>query len=175
MPKIIENLREQIIEEARNQLFTVGYAKTTIRSVAGACGIGVGTVYNYFPSKDLLISSFMLEDWHECTGKIAALSPDRFEEFFTGINDALSDYVRKYEFLFRDKDASASFASVFSERHIQLRNQISGMIEPVCRSKTGDFQSPEFLANYISESILIWVMSGADIRDQLIVLKRLLQ
>ena len=107
----------------------------------------------------------MLEDWHECTKKIAKLNPDKFEEFFTGINDALSEFVKKYEFLFRDKDASASFASVFSERHIQLRNQIAKMIEPVCQSKSGDFQKQEFLANYISESILIWVMSGADIQD----------
>ncbi len=175
MPKIIENLREQIIEEARSQLFSVGYGKTTIRSVASACEIGVGTVYNYFPSKDLLISSFMLEDWHECTKKIAELNPDDFDEFFTGINDALSDFVRKYEFLFRDKDASAAFASVFSERHIQLRNQISKIIEPACRSTAGEFQNQEFLTNYISESILIWVMSGADIQDQLIVLKRLIK
>jgi AcrR family transcriptional regulator len=175
MPKIIENLREQIIEEARNQLFSVGYARTTIRSVASGCGIGVGTVYNYFPSKDLLISSFMLEDWHDCTKRIAALNPDHFEEFFTGINDALTDFVKKYEFLFRDKDASAVFASAFSERHIQLRNQISKIIEPACHSKTDDFQDREFLTNYISESILIWVMSGADIRDQLIVLKRLIK
>ena len=62
MPKIIENIKEQIIEEAKRQLFENGYAKTTIRSVAKACGIGVGTIYNYFPSKEMLISAFMLDD-----------------------------------------------------------------------------------------------------------------
>ena len=67
MPKIIENIKEQIIEEAKKQLFENGYSKTTIRSVAAACGIGVGTMYNYFSSKDMLISTFMLEDWKNCT------------------------------------------------------------------------------------------------------------
>ena len=35
----------------------------TASSVANGCGIGVGTVYNYFSSKDMLIASFMAEDW----------------------------------------------------------------------------------------------------------------
>ena len=68
MPKIIENARDEIIAEAKRQLFENGYAKTTIRSVAGAIGIGMGTIYNYFSSKDMLISSFILEDW---TGQIS--------------------------------------------------------------------------------------------------------
>ena len=34
MPKIIENLRNQLIEEARRQINMFGYEKTTIRSVA---------------------------------------------------------------------------------------------------------------------------------------------
>ena len=51
MPKIIENIREKLLEEARRQVMEEGYEAMTIRSVAGACGVGVGTVYNYFSSK----------------------------------------------------------------------------------------------------------------------------
>ena len=68
MPKIIENLREQLLAEAKKQTSEQGYAKTTIRSVAGACGVGIGTVYNYFESKDVLIASFMVEDWQRGIG-----------------------------------------------------------------------------------------------------------
>ena len=50
MPKIIENIREKILEEAKCQVMESGYASMTIRSVANACGVGVGTVYNYFKS-----------------------------------------------------------------------------------------------------------------------------
>ena len=70
VPKIIENVREQLLEEAKRQIRENGYSKTTIRSVAGACRLGVGTVYNYFESKDMLIASFMLEDWMECLGEM---------------------------------------------------------------------------------------------------------
>ena len=42
MPKIIENIREQLLQEVKRQIAENGYGKTTIRSVAGACGLGVG-------------------------------------------------------------------------------------------------------------------------------------
>ena len=64
MPKIIPNIREQLLNEAKKQIAEQGYSKTTIRSVANACNLGVGTVYNYFESKDMLIASFMAEDWN---------------------------------------------------------------------------------------------------------------
>lgn len=66
MPKIIENIREQLLNETRAQVEQQGYGRTTIRSVANACGIAVGTVYNYFPSKDIMIASYMAEDWEKC-------------------------------------------------------------------------------------------------------------
>ena len=46
MPKILENIREILLQEAKRQVFENGYSSLTIRSVASACGIGVGTVYN---------------------------------------------------------------------------------------------------------------------------------
>ena len=45
MPKIIENLEDRLIQEARRQIAESGYGATTIRSVAKGCGVGVGTVY----------------------------------------------------------------------------------------------------------------------------------
>lgn len=72
MPKIIENIRENLLAEARKQVMELGYSSMTIRSVAKACGVGVGTVYNYFASKDMLVASFMLTDWQQCMQRIRA-------------------------------------------------------------------------------------------------------
>ena len=83
MPKIIENVRQTLLEEAKRQIKENGYAKTTIRSVAGACNVGVGTVYNYFESKDMLIATFMLEDWMECLREMKSYSTDNLRAFLT--------------------------------------------------------------------------------------------
>ena len=65
MPKIIENLPQRLLEEARKQCEELGYSAMTIRSVAKGCGVGVGTVYNYYPSKDALIAEVVRTDWME--------------------------------------------------------------------------------------------------------------
>ena len=65
MPKILENIREKAVAEAREELLGEGYRAMTIRRVAEQLGIGVGTLYNYFPSKEYLAAAVMLEDWQE--------------------------------------------------------------------------------------------------------------
>ena len=98
MPKIIENLESRLMEEARKQIEESGYDAVTIRSVAKGCGVGIGTVYNYFPSKDDLLAAFMLADWKVC---LAAINE-------TGENAA-------------DGDENAPIAAVFQRRQDQTQ------------------------------------------------------
>ena len=65
MPKIIADLEENILKEARRVLLESGYDALTMRAVASGCGIAVGTVYNYFASKELLCARVMLRDWQQ--------------------------------------------------------------------------------------------------------------
>ena len=60
MPKIIDNVRERAIAEARRLMLEESYENLTIRRVAAGLGVAVGTLYNYFPSKDFLIAGVML-------------------------------------------------------------------------------------------------------------------
>ena len=53
MPKIIENLLENLLAETRRELLDSGYESINIRTIAKNCHTAVGTVYNYFPSKDI--------------------------------------------------------------------------------------------------------------------------
>ena len=117
MPKIIENVREQLLTEARRQIAERGYSKTTIRSVAGACGLGVGTVYNYFRSKELLIASFILEDWRRCLQQMDNLPKDEPHVLLRGIYKALLDFEGENQELFSDADAAKAVILGFSSRH----------------------------------------------------------
>ena len=165
MPKIIENVREQLLCEAKRQIEQNGYAKTTIRSVASACGLGVGTVYNYFKSKDMLIASFMAEEWKEMLCKI-----DRngnAEDLLRSVFSVLTDFSKKHSALFCDSDAEKVFATAFSEWHPVLRRQIAEILLPFCKGE-------EFSAEFISESLLTWTMAGKDFETQYSVIKKLL-
>ena len=47
-------IRKKILESAKECFLTDGFAETTIGDIAARASIGVGTLYNYFPSKALL-------------------------------------------------------------------------------------------------------------------------
>lgn len=172
MPKIIDNLREQIQKEAMRQILTDGYSKTTIRSVAKGCNIAVGTMYNYFNSKDELISSFMLEDWRICVGKMTSIETDDPELFLRQLQNALETFIKKYETLFNDEDAQRVFATVLFQRHIQFRARIAGLL--VCVLQNTDYEDKQFLSEYIAESIINWTMAKVPFDKQYSIIKKLI-
>jgi len=73
MPKIIKDLKPHIKEEAFKLFKEVGYDKVSMRALAKAVGIAVGTLYNYFPNKDAMYTEILLEDWETTHSKLKAV------------------------------------------------------------------------------------------------------
>ena len=167
MPKIIENLESKLIAEAHRQVEQSGYGAFTIRSVATACGVGIGTVYNYFPSKDDLLATYLLDDWQNCITAIAQTSQrsDAAEPVVRCIFDQLLSYANRHQSIFRDEAAAAGFAGAFSPYHGLLRSQLAAPVRKYCSS---DFQ-----AEFIAESLLTWSMSGKSFDEIYVILKKL--
>lgn len=165
MPKIIENLREKLLEEAKHQVMEQGYSTMTIRSVASACGVGVGTVYNYFPSKDMLVASFMLADWMESLAVIEAgcTVEKGAEAAIRCIFEELQRFMAKYAPLFSDKNAEASSSSSLHQRHGMLRGQIAKPLLPLCELQNK--AEATFLAEFIAESLLAWSQTERSFED----------
>ena len=166
MPKIIANLREKILAEARRQIETQGYGATTIRSIASACGVGVGTVYNYFESKDMLIASFMVDDWRRCLDCMKSFPQDDRRKYLENVSRSLKDFIEAHKALFYDTGAAGSFRSGYAERHRMLREQMASVLEPVCG---GD----AFLAEFTAEALLCWTVEQKDFDEQYRILGRL--
>lgn len=156
MPKIIENLEQRLKDAAKQQVWEVGYADMTIRSVAAACGIGVGTVYNYFPSKDALLAAWMLDDWNVGIARLEekAAEADSPEAAARAVYDELTDFARSHSALFQDESATESFSKSFRRYHGVLRAQLAA---PMRR-----FASDDFGAEFAAESLLTWTMTGED-------------
>ena len=170
MPKIIENLREKLLKEAKKQIEENGYARTTIRSIARACGVGVGTVYNYYPSKDMLIASFVAEDWKGCLFEMKNADPEDCRAFLEHVYSCLTGFIERNKALFSDQDAAGSFGSAFFDRHAQMRDQIADVIRPACEAAG---REGAFFAQFAAESLLSWTSAGRPFEDQWSVMKRL--
>ena len=156
MPKIIENLESRILAEARKQIEASGYGALTIRSVAKECGVGIGTVYNYFPSKDALVASYMLQDWKSCLEVITRVSreADSPECIVHCMFDQLKVYTVRHQALFLDDTAAAVFAESFSRYHTMLRRQLAEPLLKYCGS--------EFAGEFVAEALLTWTMAGIE-------------
>ena len=167
MPKIIENLKDRLIAETKKQIEEAGYGAVTIRSVAKACGVGVGTVYNYFPSKEALIATHLLVDWKECMDTItrtAETSTDP-KPVLQCIYQQLVSFADRHQAIFRDEAATASFAGSFSQYHGRLRSQLASPLQKFCDC--------DFTTQFIAESLLTWSMAGKSFDTIYEILKKL--
>jgi AcrR family transcriptional regulator len=167
MPKIIENLQQRLTAEARKQIEESGYSAVTIRSIAKGCGVGVGTVYNYFSSKDVLLAAYMLEDWNRCIAAIEAVSADSSEPAPVArcVHQQVLAFVRQQEAVFRDEAALVSFAGSFNRYHTMLRSQLAQPLRKFCDN--------DFTADFIAENLLIWTLAGKPFEEIYGILKKL--
>lgn len=154
MPKIIENLRERLMQEARRQAESVGYSAMTVRSVASACGVGVGTVYNYFDSKEALLAAYMLEDWLGCVETICQTSreADGYEPVARCIYEQLRCFSDRHGKTFRDPEAASHFTTVLGCYHPRIRAHLAQPLRKFCAS--------DFAADFVAESLLTWTING---------------
>ena len=168
MPKIIENLRQRLVEEARRQVNECGYTAMTIRSVAAGCGVGIGTVYNYFSSKDALVASFMLEDWQKSIQLIRAASEESRSAtaVFHCIYRQLQEFTEQYQAIFADESAVGSFSGSPSPYHSLLRAQLAAPLRKFCPD--------DFTAEFIAEALLTWTVAGRGIYEIEPLLNKLL-
>jgi len=156
MPKIIENPESRLTEEAVRQIEANGYSAMTIRSVAKACGVGVGTVYNYFSSKEDLLARHLLQSWQPCITAINAVSTycDSPEPVLHCIYDQLCAYATRHRAIFSDQAARFAYASSMGKYHAMLRSQLAQPLEKFC--------TDSFAAEFIAEALLTWTMAGKD-------------
>lgn len=57
--------KEEILAVSRELIRQKGWSAVNIRSVAAACGVSVGSIYNYFDSKSALVAAAVESVWCE--------------------------------------------------------------------------------------------------------------
>lgn len=133
MPKKIAELREKMIAYARQALLQEGTSALTVRSTASACGVAVGTVYNYFPSKEGLIEAVILADWEVMlAGLRKQLKP--IEDALEGLRiicDELQTFATTYGDVLSIPPTRLNASESFYRRHGVFVKQLCSLIQPV--------------------------------------------
>lgn len=167
MPKIIENLEVKLMEEAHRQVDEVGYGNVTIRSIASACNVGIGTVYNYFSSKDALLATYLLNDWNTCIAIIeeASSRSDSSGPVTRCIYDCLKQFSERHRNIFRDVAAVTIFQGSSGRYHGLLRSQLAAPLQK--------FYNSEFAAEFVAEALLTWTMAGRSFDEIFEIIKKI--
>jgi AcrR family transcriptional regulator len=79
LPKTIEDPRREILKQAKMILINKGYKELNMRTVAKECNFAIGTIYNYFRSKDDLLAQLMADYWEEYYGILEEIDQESFD------------------------------------------------------------------------------------------------
>ena len=159
MPKVIDNIRGRAVSEAREILIRDGYAALTIRGIARALGIGLGTIYNYFPSKEFLAACVMLEDWQELTKDFEQRhSGQAAEQVIADLFSLIQTFTQRYDPAWREYEQSGGSRSMVRQYHGILADQFTGYIRNVLPSALQE-REPD-LARFLAE---LTIRFGSDV------------
>ena len=63
----ISRRRHEILDVAMNLFVEKGFTETSMRDISEAAGAGKSTLYDYFPSKDEILVSYVVDEVHHMT------------------------------------------------------------------------------------------------------------
>lgn len=90
--------RDEILEASRLMLQEKGWSAIHMRSVAVRCGVSVGSLYNYFPSKTELVAATVESVWQELFHVPEDLTgEEHFCKVIQWLHDSIQEGNRRYQ------------------------------------------------------------------------------
>jgi AcrR family transcriptional regulator len=122
MPKAVsaherEQKRKQIIQAAVGEFAQYGFAQTKFDTIAKRAGIGKGTIYLYFPSKQALFQAMLQEIAQDHLAQLRRALTDQ-----PTLEARLSAVLATFEYLVRERpDELRIFISALYDVHRQFQ------------------------------------------------------
>ncbi|MBQ9197239.1 MAG: TetR/AcrR family transcriptional regulator [Clostridia bacterium] len=154
MPKLIPELKQKIIAAARHRALADEGCELTIRQVAADCGVSVGAVYNYFPSKEALLTAVMMEDWQACCQAMESGAADRQQplDALRASEEALRGFTSRYAPTWTHYRATQTAPmDALMQRHRMIIDSIAQAVIPTLKrfDRLFDPALPEIVAELL--------------------------
>lgn len=152
MPKIIEGLRETILQTAKARLLSEGYQAFTIRALAKDCGVSPGTIYDYYSSKNAVLANAIGGDWRAMMEAVKAGSYESADDAIRALFEGVQGFVSRYRMPLSECTFGPRDAAKFEHGHRMLVSQLAAVIAVTLRPFR-DEDDPG-LARFIAETLL---------------------
>jgi AcrR family transcriptional regulator len=118
---------DAILSAATQILVRKGYARTTTNEIAATAGVSVGSLYQYFPSKDAIAVELLRRNRERLAARIAARIGEMSEATFTAVVHALIST------LLNDDEIDINLRRVLIERVVRTpaRREAQGFEEGI--------------------------------------------
>jgi len=98
--RLIDNPTRLILDKAKELMTSEGYDGLNMRRLSMACGIALGTIYNYYPTKRDLVVAMMVEHWNGFFFSLASIASSE-GDFFSRLR-MLRDELEQVLIRFRE-------------------------------------------------------------------------
>jgi AcrR family transcriptional regulator len=185
--ELIARRQREILAAATRLFAEVGYRQADVQVVADRLGVGKGTVYRYFPTKETLFFAAVDAGMRALVGSIDAITnrlDDPLEYFEKGIGSYLEFFDRNPDLVelliieraeFRDREKATYF--VYRDRDRGQRRALiekgiaSGVIRDIPPERildvVGDLLYGAMFTNHFSNRRIPFKRQAADIMDVL--------
>lgn len=129
----------EIIKAASIKFCSTGFAKTNIQGIADCAGIGKGTIYEYFDSKeDLFVEvinynhEIYLNNLKEAIHSVHTFT-DKLEKYFQFNKKIIEINIKKIELIFTNEffGLSSNTKNKIKDSILSLRNKLIKIIEEI--------------------------------------------
>ena len=76
MKQHTQEIRQRVLESAKELLIEQGYKKTTIRGIVERSGVLTGSIYYFFKNKEAIFAEMLESIIHQCIEKIDTCCED---------------------------------------------------------------------------------------------------
>lgn len=156
MPKIINNLKNVILDYARDIILNDGYENLTMRNVSEKSKIAVGTIYNYFPTKKDLVVQILEDYWYDYLKIVDAIDknePDLYLKLLE-IYKNLETFVDTFKEVWV-KDINYGYTEDTLMRKMNFLDTLNKKIEIILIKEQNNGTINLFLEPYTTSKFLI--------------------
>ena len=152
--------KDEILEAAKREAKDKGLESIGMRKIAKASNIALGTIYNYFPNKDVLILSTISSIWKEAIEKL-----EEEKDFISSIHtvyDAIhtvdSDYSGFHSAHAKFLKGNDEGRKEMGEAQRELREYLTSSLNNDLRAKIKETMDEEKFSEFILTNIIFSCM-----------------
>ena len=153
--------KEAIMKTCRDMVSERGLSALDMRSVAKACHVALGSLYNYFPSKDALVTATIESVWQDIFHMEQCCEQKPFPEYVRWIFDSVRQGTREYPHFFTAHSISVA-SSAKEQARKTMEQYFSHMKAGMAQSLRADpaVRRDAFSAAFSESDLIDFVLSN---------------